>query len=102
MTGARRGCGRSMSLDPSMKAMAEAKAVVDAMSDGAAVVPEWLSTQQAASYLGVHKAYLEYLRREGGGPKFSARADKLIRYSRRALHEWMAQTEVTRHSERED
>jgi excisionase family DNA binding protein len=47
-----------------------------------------LTTEEAARYLKVSKRYLEKLRTTGGGPVF-LKADRIVRYRRRDLEEYL-------------
>lgn len=49
---------------------------------------EYLTTQQAAAYLGVSKPRLEIWRCRGGGPRFS-KIGRIVRYKRTDLDEFM-------------
>lgn len=46
--------------------------------------PEFLTTAEAASFLGVSTSHLKALRAEGGGPAF-LRVGRAVRYARSAL-----------------
>ena len=52
----------------------------------------WLTTQEAANYLGHSRRSLEKWRLAGSGPRFSrAPGHRSVRYSRADLDDWMAQ-----------
>ena len=49
----------------------------------------YLRTQQAAEYLGLKKATLEFYRSRGGGPRFlKLGGTRAVRYLRADLDEW--------------
>jgi predicted DNA-binding transcriptional regulator AlpA len=50
--------------------------------------PNYLTTLQAADYLGVSHQFLEISRCKGGGPPFIKLA-RLVRYKKYDLDEWM-------------
>ena len=54
----------------------------------AAVLPEWLSPQQAGEYVGIPTKTLEQYRAEERGPAFS-KVGRHVRYARRDLDDWM-------------
>jgi excisionase family DNA binding protein len=57
--------------------------------------PEYLTTSQAAAYLGLSESLLEKRRCTGGGPRYS-KIGKAVRYLRDDLDAWMHATR--RHS----
>jgi excisionase family DNA binding protein len=57
--------------------------------------PEYLTTPQAAAYLGLSESLLEKRRCTGGGPRYS-KIGKAVRYLRDDLDAWMHATR--RHS----
>jgi hypothetical protein len=52
---------------------------------------ELLSTSQAADLLGISEQWLEIKRCRGGGPKYVRLSTRRIRYSRRALLEFLSE-----------
>jgi len=60
---------------------------------------EVLSTEEAASFLGVSKAFLERARVEGGGPVY-AKFGVLVRYRREDLLAWLGDRVISNTSER--
>lgn len=52
----------------------------------------WLSTKEAARFLGIHPDTLRRWRREGIGPRYS-RIGRLIRYHVDTLDEWLRSKE---------
>lgn len=86
-----------MSADNPIHAMAAAVAeeVTRALAKGTPIVPEWLSPQQVKAYCGISVPQLENYRRKGGGPPFSMRGDKTIRYSRADLDAWWRENLTT-------
>lgn len=54
----------------------------------------WLSTKEAARYLGVHPDTLRRFRRTDRGPRYSTIGRRLIRYSLEALNEWLSSHEA--------
>ena len=48
----------------------------------------WLSTRDAAAYMGVSAAFLEIARHRGEGPPYT-RVNRAIRYSRAELDAWL-------------
>ena len=59
---------------------------------------KYLSTREAAEYLGVSKTYLEHRRLSGGGPPYSkidGGRTSLVRYAKEDLDVWMASPKVT-------
>lgn len=50
---------------------------------------EWLVPKQAARYIGVAKVTLAKWRVAGEGPPFHRPKPRMVRYSRRALDEWL-------------
>lgn len=53
---------------------------------------EVFDTEDAAQYLCVSKQLLELLRVQGGGPRY-AKLQRLVRYRRVALDEWLIERE---------
>lgn len=53
---------------------------------------EVFNTEDAAQYLCVSKQLLELLRAQGGGPRY-AKLQRLVRYRRVALDEWLIESE---------
>jgi hypothetical protein len=56
-----------------------------------ATTREWLTTRQAAEYLGYKKNTLEIKRSRGDGPPFQKPTDNSVRYRRADLDVWAAQ-----------
>lgn len=56
------------------------------------VVPHVFDTESAARYVCVSRATLELLRVRGGGPAF-VKLNRLVRYRRAALDEWLLSRE---------
>ena len=54
-------------------------------------LPEYLTTAQAAAYLGFSKQKLEAWRVCGEGPPFARLSARAIRYKRSDLDEWMGE-----------
>lgn len=54
----------------------------------------WLSTQQAAEYLGVSAKTLEYWRQTGNSPPFSKLGRK-VRYRQDLLDKWLEERSAT-------
>ena len=52
-------------------------------------LPEYLTTVEAASYLGLSRQYLEILRHRGDGPEY-IKLGRAVRYKRTDLDDWMA------------
>ncbi len=52
------------------------------------IEPEYMSTVQAAEFLGVSKQSLALWRSESKGPTF-VRVGNIVRYSRQDLRDWM-------------
>ncbi len=52
---------------------------------------EWLTTKQAAEYLGYKKNTLEIKRHKGEGPPFQKPTENSVRYRRADLDAWAAQ-----------
>ena len=55
-------------------------------------VRDVFDTDGAAKYLGVSKPLLDLLRVQGGGPRY-AKLQRLVRYRRAALDEWLIERE---------
>ena len=58
----------------------------------------YLSTREAATYLGVSKTFLEHRRLSGGGPPYSkigGGRTSLVRYAKEDLDAWMVAHRVT-------
>ena len=55
--------------------------------------PIFLNTRQAAEFLGVSPAWLELCRSRGDGPPYVCVGEKLIKYRRKSLEQWMAEHE---------
>lgn len=64
-----------------------------------ATAREVFDTEGAADYLGVSRQLLELMRVEGGGPKY-AKLNRLVRYRRAALDDWLIGRERSHTSER--
>jgi len=61
-------------------------------------VTNYLSTREAATYLGVSKTFLEHRRLSGGGPPYSkigGGRTSLVRYAKEDLDAWMVAHKVT-------
>jgi excisionase family DNA binding protein len=56
----------------------------------------WLTTAQAAEYLGCGKVMLEEMRASGQGPAATRVGRRFVRYSVKALDSWMQQHELRR------
>lgn len=56
----------------------------------------WLNQDQAASYIGVHRSYLERRRKLKLDPAFS-QIGKIVRYCRQKLDEFLLVREVATH-----
>ena len=52
------------------------------------IIPHYLNTKQAASYLNLSHQYLEIARHKGGGPQYIKLA-KAVRYRPEDLDDWM-------------
>lgn len=50
---------------------------------------EWLTPERAARHIGVAKVTLARWRVTGEGPPFHRPKPRMVRYSRRALDEWL-------------
>lgn len=61
---------------------------------GPNTIPPWLTTKEAARYLGVHPDTLRRFRRLDRGPRFSAVGGRLIRYSLEELLRWLRSHEA--------
>lgn len=61
------------------------------------MINSYLSTKDAAEYLGVSQAFLAHKRLEGGGPPYSKLGGlrAAVRYSKEDLDAWMAAHRVT-------
>jgi hypothetical protein len=71
-------------------AVAEAVAIQVARTLGEAVViREWMAPGDVFQYCGISKQRLEFLRRNGGGPAYSMRGDKTVRYRRTDIDAWL-------------
>lgn len=55
--------------------------------------PRFLSTKQAASYLGVSRQLLEALRQSGEGPRYT-KLQRIVRYAIDDLDQWMSSQRV--------
>ena len=70
-------------------ALQAAREAVDRAFQQKLPVPEYLSTMQAAAYLGLSRQQLEIWRSKGGGPRY-VKLDHAVRYKRSSLDEFMA------------
>jgi hypothetical protein len=65
----------------------------------APVTAEYLTTREAAAYLGFSHITLEIWRCKGGGPLFSKLRNGAVRYSRAALDAFMSAHEYSNTTE---
>ncbi len=70
---------------------AVAKALADLPKPAApASEREWMTTEDAAAYVGLRPITLEIKRCKGGGPKYEKPARNIVRYRRSELDAWLA------------
>lgn len=67
---------------------------LDGKDDGAHIVPRYLTTKQAAEYLGAKPKQLESWRYQGCGPKYVKKSARFLRYDVCDLDAWMAQGRI--------
>lgn len=60
-----------------------------------AVVPEYLTGDQAATYIGMDRRSLDRWRQVGGGPAYT-KLDRAVRYRRADLDEFMLARRVSK------
>lgn len=60
---------------------------------------DYLSTREAATYIGYAPATLAKWRNQGGGPRFSEPRPHTIRYRRRDLDKWMTDRQFSNTSQ---
>lgn len=56
---------------------------------------EYLTSAQAAAFLGLTEGGMETMRKEGRGPRFIRASQKLVRYRVQDLRDWMESFAVT-------
>ena len=82
--------------DPAAFAKLIAREVAAELADGYATgryapPTEYLTTAQAASFLGLMAGGMETMRKEGRGPSYVRASQKLVRYRVADLRHWMEQ-----------
>lgn len=86
-----------MNIERTLKEAAE-RAVADAVKKvlhQRLPAAEYLTTPQAASYLGLSTQFLEIARHQGEGPPY-IKLSRIVKYAKRDLDAWMEQQKVMR------